>query len=69
MVGGEVAIVDSAETTARCVAAAAPPSTLNGEPQYTFLVTDAEERFRRIASEFLEREVERLELVELDRRS
>jgi len=64
IVGGAVAIVDSAETTARCVAAALPHAT-NGEPQYTFLVTDAEERFRRIASEFLEREVERLELVDL----
>ena len=65
VVGGAVTLVDSAETTARAVAAAATPHTANGEPQYTFLVTDAEERFRRIASEFLEREVERLELVEL----
>ncbi len=67
VVGGEVAIVDSAETTARCVAAATPAAG-NWEPHYTFLVTDAEERFRRIASDFLEREVERLELVDLDGR-
>ena len=67
VVGDQVAIVDSAETTARCVAAAAP-SARNGEPQYTFLVTDAEERFRRIAGAFLERQVERLELVTLDDR-
>jgi glutamate racemase len=65
VVGDGVAIVDSAETTARSVAAAAPPPQRNGAPEYTFLVTDAEERFRRIASEFLEREVERLELVDL----
>src|SRR5947209_189974 len=64
VVGDQVAIVDSAETTARTVAAAAPPAR-DGAPEYTFLVTDAEERFRRIASEFLEREVERLELVDL----
>ena len=64
VVGDSVAIVDSAETTARTVAAAAPPAR-GGAPEYTFLVTDAEERFKRIASEFLEREVERLELVDL----
>lgn len=69
VVGGEVAIVDSAETTARCVAAGRASAGANGEPQYTFLVTDAEERFRRIAGEFLEREIERLELVDLDGRS
>ena len=33
--------------------------------RHTFLVTDAEERFRRIASDFLETEIERLELVSL----
>jgi glutamate racemase len=64
VVGGRMAIVDSAETTARSVAAALPPAA-NGRPEYTFLVTDAEERFRRVAGEFLGREVERLELVEL----
>lgn len=66
VVGDKVAIVDSAETTAKCVVAAFKP---RGEPaeagSHTFLVTDAEERFRRIASEFLEREIERLELVTL----
>ena len=34
-------------------------------PPHTFLVTDAEERLRRIAGEFLEHEIERLELVAL----
>jgi glutamate racemase len=63
VVGGAVAIVDSAETAAECVRQMAPPA--NGEPQHLFLVTDAAERFRRIASEFLEQEIEALELVAL----
>ena len=37
----------------------------NGEPEHHFLVTDAEERFRRIAAEFLAREIASLELVSL----
>jgi glutamate racemase len=63
VVGNSVRIVDSAETTAQCVRDAVKPT--NGKAVYTFLVTDAEERFRRIASEFLETEIERLELVTL----
>ena len=64
VVGEKVNIVDSAETTAAAVRDAIGSS--NGtDPTYTFLVTDAEERFRRIAGEFLEQEVERLELVAL----
>jgi glutamate racemase len=66
VVGERVAIVDSAETTAECVrqmvnAGGQAPSP----PLHTFLVTDAAERFRRIAIEFLERDIERLELVTL----
>jgi glutamate racemase len=64
VVGDKVAIVDSAETVAREVRALipdAPPS--DAPPEYHFLVTDAADRFRRIAGEFLEREVEKLELV------
>ncbi|HEX6159213.1 MAG TPA: hypothetical protein VF111_03540, partial [Thermoanaerobaculia bacterium] len=34
-------------------------------PEHHFLVTDAEERFRRIAGEFLEQEIANLELVTL----
>ena len=64
VVGDRMAIVDSAETTARSVAAMLPARS-TGTPLYTFLVTDAEERFRRVAGEFLGREVERLELVSL----
>lgn len=64
VVGDKVQIVDSAETTAKCVKEAAPAST-GARPRYQFLVTDAEERFRRIAGEFLEQEIEHLELVAL----
>ncbi len=67
---GRVAIVDSAETTAQFVVQAlqAVAETAVQQPSghlHTFLVTDAEERFRRIASDFLETEIERLELVSL----
>jgi glutamate racemase len=64
VVGDKVAIVDSAETTARCVRELVT-SKGSARPEYTFLVTDAEERFRRIAGEFLEHDIERLELVSL----
>jgi glutamate racemase len=73
VVGGEVMIVDSAETTAATVLRSMEGLCLSGHsatqvgnvPLHTFLVTDAEERFRRIAGEFLEQEIERLELVSL----
>jgi glutamate racemase len=66
VVGGAVHIVDSAETTAETVKRALGASA-NGveDPPHQFLVTDAEERFRRIAGEFLEQEIEHLELVSL----
>jgi len=56
-------IVDSAETTAASVLAAIGTSS-NGAAKHMFLVTDAE-GFRRIAGEFLEREIEDLELATL----
>jgi len=65
VVGSGVQIVDSAETTAHCVRDALGRSHGVGEPEYHFFVTDAEERFRRIAGEFLEHEIENLELVSL----
>ena len=65
VVGGDIAVVDSAETTAECVRTAIGSSSAKGVPKHTFLVTDAEERFRRIASDFLETEIEHLELVAL----
>ena len=64
VVGDAIAIVDSAETTAACVKQMIEPG-MNGEPEHHFLVTDAEERFRRIAAEFLAREIASLELVSL----
>jgi glutamate racemase len=63
VVGDKVQIVDSAETTAKCVREALGEIASSGEPVHHFLVTDAEERFRRIAGEFLEREIVSLELV------
>ena len=65
IVGGAVAIVDSAETTAQTVKEALGASAILTDPHRQFLVTDAEERFRRIAGEFLEQEIEHLELVSL----
>jgi glutamate racemase len=65
VVGDAVHIVDSAETTAQVVRESLGFSSGVLEPQYQFLVTDAEERFRRIAGEFLERDIEHLELVTL----
>ena len=66
VVGEKIAIVDSAETTAQSVRAALDGDAPHeGEPEHRFLVTDATERFRRIAGEFLECEIQNLELVSL----
>ena len=65
VVGDAVRIVDSAETTAAVVKAAIGDCEGVDEPAHRFLVTDAEERFRRIAGEFLEQDIEHLELVSL----
>jgi len=65
VVGEGVRIVDSAETTARRVRDAHPDAATSGAPLHQFLVTDAEDRFRRIAAEFLAQPIERLELVAL----
>lgn len=65
VVGENVQIVDSAETTAQIVCEAYRESPGVDEPSRHFLVTDAEERFRRIAGDFLEQEIRDLELVSL----
>ncbi len=65
VVGEGVQIVDSAETTALAVREILGRSRGMDDPPHQFLVTDAEERFRRIAGEFLEQEIEHLELVSL----
>src|SRR5438270_851345 len=63
VVGNKVQIVDSAETTAMPVRAAVADAGTNGTPEHRFLVTDSEDRFRRIAAEFLGYEIENVELV------
>jgi len=65
VVGVDVQIVDSAETTAQWVKKELTEVAMPGDPLHHFLVTDAEERFRRIAGEFLERDIKSLELVTL----
>jgi glutamate racemase len=65
VVGDAVQIVDSAETTALTVKELLGNPAGVDAPEHHFLVTDAEERFRRIAGEFLEQEVANLELVSL----
>lgn len=64
VVGAQVTIVDSAETTARKVAEGGVPFR-GGDTagEHLFLVTDAAERFERIAGEFLEQAVRNLQLV------
>ncbi|MEO8036530.1 MAG: glutamate racemase [Acidobacteriota bacterium] len=73
VLGESIAIVDSAETTAArvselLVAAGVDIAELRERrirPAHHFLVTDAAERFRRIAGDFLEQQIESLELVSL----
>ena len=71
VVGDGIAIVDSAETTAFALAEMLderPRSghrPVEGDARYEFLVTDAEERFRKVAEEFLDRRIETLHLVQL----
>lgn len=66
--GKRVTIVDSAETTARAVEAALHDSSIRADesdPKYQFLVTDAAERFLRIAETFLDHAVDHLDLVDI----
>lgn len=70
VIGESVTIIDSAETTANEVARQlelqhlrAPRRSRNAGNH--FLVTDAAERFRRIAGEFLEQPVSQLEHVDI----
>lgn len=62
---GKVTIVDSAETTADEVARLTSHWEFPAERTQHFYVTDAEERFARIAGEFLGSPCEHLELVRL----
>lgn len=66
VIGDRIAVVDSAETTAATVLARiGPAAAKRGDSSHHFLVTDATERFRRVAGEFLEQEIESLELITL----
>ncbi|MCU1348938.1 MAG: Glutamate racemase [Acidobacteria bacterium] len=66
VIGDRISIVDSAETTAATVRARiGDAAAKHGDGSHHFLVTDATERFRRVAGEFLEQEIENLELVTL----
>jgi glutamate racemase len=74
-VGPSVALVDSAEETARVAralldrqGAVAPPDTTGAAAPGAadhFYVTDSSERFREVGARFLGRPLERLELVDL----
>jgi glutamate racemase len=66
VVGDHVQIVDSAETTAKTVKAAIGDAPGVANPVHHFLVTDATERFRKVAGEFLDHDVGNLELVTLE---
>jgi glutamate racemase len=70
VIGDGIAIVDSAETTAAALADVLKDEKLlaaegSSRVQH-FLVTDAAERFQRVAEEFLDRKVTELELVHID---
>ena len=70
VVGDGVTIVDSAETTALALAEVLAKERLaapaGSTPDHRFLVTDGAERFQRVAEEFLDRRVTRLEVVHID---
>lgn len=62
----KVAIVDSAESTARAVAAKLGTYTANGgQPGMRFMATDSVEKFRRLGEKFLGREISAVEHVDL----
>ena len=61
-----VTIVDSAESTARAVAAKLGTGSSNsGQPGMRFMATDSVEKFRRLGERFLGREISAVEHVDL----
>jgi len=61
-----VAIVDSADSTARAVAAKLDARANNGgQPGMRFMATDSVEKFRRLGERFLGREIDSVEHVDL----
>jgi glutamate racemase len=68
VIGESITIVDSAETTAHAVRDALQAhgiSARGGTAARQFLVTDAGERFERVATEFLDDSIDRLQIVSL----
>ena len=63
--GRPLTIVDSAMATARAAAALIPANT-HGETTTKFFATDSIEKFGRLGSAFLGRELERVKLVDLE---
>jgi glutamate racemase len=65
--GGDVRIVDSAQTTARAVSSALSAHRRESTGGLSLLATDSAERFARIGSRFLERSIlpDDIELVDL----
>lgn len=66
----EVRVVDSAETTARALAAqvsggAVRPAPADVEPRLLLMATDGPDRFRRVGRHFLGEAVRQVELVDL----
>ena len=64
IVGTEVTIIDSAQTTARVVSEALGKPA-QGEPTLELLATDGVDRFRRVGSYFLGSAIDQVELVDL----
>jgi glutamate racemase len=65
-VAPKVTIVDSAESTARAVAAKLGTRVSNGgQPGMRFMATDSVEKFRRLGEKFLNREISAVEHVDL----
>jgi glutamate racemase len=60
----EIALVDSAESTARAVAAEVRSNT--GEPRVRFFATDSVEKFRRAGEKFLSRKIDNVQHVDMD---
>jgi glutamate racemase len=61
-----VAIVDSAESTARAVATKlSVRANGGGQPGMRFMATDSVEKFRRLGEKFLGREISAVEHVDL----
>jgi len=66
VVPGNVAIVDSAEATAKAMAAIIGDEASSGEPQVKFFATDSVDKFRRAGEKFMGRKIENVTHVDID---